>query len=54
MFFRLKIKHEWNDKIIGRYGINMTYIDLMISYRDVGHMVKVSFIEWKVFLRYEF
>ena len=42
MFFMHKIEHEWYDKIIGRYDINMTYIDFIMSYRDVGHLAKVS------------
>ena len=42
MFFMHKIEHEWYDTIIGRYDINMTYIDFIMSYRDVGHLAKVS------------
>ena len=42
MFFMYKIKHEWYDKIIGRYDMNMTYIDFIMSYRDVSHLAKVS------------
>ena len=42
MFFMLKIEHEWYDMIIGRYDINMTYFSFIMSYRDLGHLVKVS------------
>ena len=38
----LKIEHEWYDKIIGRYDINMTYFSFIMSYRDEGHLAKVS------------
>ena len=37
-----KIEHEWYDKIIGRYDINMTYFSFIMSYRDEGHLAKVS------------
>ena len=42
MFFMHKIEHEWYDKIIGRYDINMTYFAFIMSYRDFEHLVKVS------------
>ena len=38
----LKIEHEWYDKIIGRYDINMTYFSFIMSYRDQSHLAKVS------------
>ena len=37
-----QIEHEWYDKIIGRYDINMTYFAFIMSYRDFEHLVKVS------------
>ena len=37
-----KIEHEWYDKIIGRYDINMTYFPFIMSYRDQSHLAKVS------------
>ena len=42
MFFMHKIEHEWYDTIIGQYDINMTYIDFIMSYCDLGHLAKVS------------
>ena len=42
MFFMYKIEHEWYDKIIGRYDINMTYFDFIMSYRNLEHLAKVS------------
>ena len=42
LFFMHKIHHEWYDKIFGRYDINMTYFSFIMSYRDEGHLAKVS------------
>ena len=50
MFFMHKIEHEWYDKIIGRYDINMTYCSFIMSYRDFGDLVNVSMITKKFFL----
>ena len=41
-FFMPKIEHEWYDKIIGRYDINMTYFSFIMSYRAVSYLKKVS------------
>ena len=42
MFFMHKSEHEWQDKIIGQYDINMTYFTFIMSYRDFEHLAKVS------------
>ena len=42
MYFIHKIEHEWYDKIIGRYDINMTYFSFIMSYRNFCHLAKVS------------
>ena len=44
MLFMHIIKHEWYDKIICRYDMNMTYFSFIMSYRDLEDLAKVSMI----------
>ena len=41
MFFIHKIEHEWYDKIIGRYDLNMTYLTFIMLYRNLEHLAKL-------------